>query len=62
MAAGIGVTRLARSSHSLRRTGVVFVPPAGETARTVAVWKPDKGKPALPVVLDIVSEPPPEPT
>ncbi|ANN17667.1 LysR family transcriptional regulator [Amycolatopsis orientalis] len=56
VAAGVGVTRLARSSHSLRRSGVVFVPLAGETARTVAAWSPGNDKPALPAVLDIVSE------
>jgi DNA-binding transcriptional LysR family regulator len=56
VAAGIGVTRLARSSHSLRRTGVVFVPLAGDTARTVVVWSPGNDKPALPGVLEIVSE------
>ncbi|MFD5090115.1 LysR family transcriptional regulator [Amycolatopsis thailandensis] len=56
VAAGIGVTRLARSSHSLRRSGVVFVPLAGDTARTVVAWAPGNDKPALPGVLDIVSE------
>jgi len=56
VAAGIGVTRLARSSHSLRRSGVVFVPLVGETARTVVAWVPGNDKPALPGVLDIVSE------
>ncbi|MFC3451493.1 LysR family transcriptional regulator [Amycolatopsis speibonae] len=56
VAAGIGVTRLARSSHSLRRSGVVFVPMAGDTARTVVAWAPGNDKPALPGVLDIVSE------
>ncbi|WP_233620668.1 LysR substrate-binding domain-containing protein [Amycolatopsis sp. WAC 01416] len=35
VAAGIGVTRPARSSHSLRRSGVVFVPLRADTARTV---------------------------
>ncbi|SDU19597.1 hypothetical protein [Amycolatopsis keratiniphila] len=56
VAAGIGVTRLTRSSHSLRRSGVVFVPLAGDTARTVVAWSPENGKPALPGVLDIVTE------
>ncbi|KZB88067.1 LysR substrate-binding domain-containing protein [Amycolatopsis regifaucium] len=56
VAAGVGVTRLARSSHSLRRSGVVFVPLTGDTARTVVAWAPDNDKPALPGVLDIVSE------
>ncbi|WP_043848112.1 LysR family transcriptional regulator [Amycolatopsis keratiniphila] len=56
VAAGIGVTRLARSSHSLRRSGVVFVPLADDTARTVVAWSPENDKPALPGVLDIVTE------
>ncbi|RSN24589.1 LysR family transcriptional regulator [Amycolatopsis sp. WAC 04169] len=56
VAAGIGVTRLARSSHSLRRSGVVFVPLTGDTARTVVAWSPENDKPALPGVLDIVTE------
>ncbi|WP_182875456.1 LysR family transcriptional regulator [Microbispora sp. H10670] len=38
VAAGVGVTRLARSAHSLRRTGVVFVPLAGDRAETVVAW------------------------
>lgn len=56
VAAGIGVTRLARSSRSLRRSGVVFVPLTGDTARTVAAWSPENDKPALPGVLDIVTD------
>ncbi|MEU8415550.1 LysR substrate-binding domain-containing protein [Amycolatopsis japonica] len=56
VAAGIGVTRLARSSRSLRRSGVVFVPLTGDTARTVVAWSPENDKPALPGVLDIVTE------
>lgn len=56
VAAGIGVTRLARSSHSLRRSGVVFVPLTGDTARTVVAWSPENDKPTLPGVLGIVTE------
>lgn len=56
VAAGVGVTRLTRSSHSLRRSGVVFVPLVGETARTVVAWSPSNDKPTLPGVLDIVTE------
>jgi DNA-binding transcriptional LysR family regulator len=37
VAAGVGVTRLARSAGSLRRTGVVFVPLAGERVSTEMV-------------------------
>ncbi|WP_158883874.1 LysR family transcriptional regulator [Amycolatopsis anabasis] len=56
VAAGVGITRLAQSAHSLRRTGVVFVPLAGESASTVAVWRPDAEKPALRSLLAVVTE------
>ncbi|WP_433066902.1 LysR family transcriptional regulator [Dactylosporangium sp. CS-033363] len=39
VAAGVGVTRLAASARTLRDTGVVFVPIAGDTAETVAAWR-----------------------
>ncbi|MEV4510990.1 LysR substrate-binding domain-containing protein [Dactylosporangium sp. NPDC049525] len=39
VAAGVGVSRLARSARSIRRTGVVFVPLRGEHADTVAAWR-----------------------
>ncbi|HEY2698127.1 MAG TPA: LysR family transcriptional regulator [Pseudonocardiaceae bacterium] len=38
VAAGVGVTRLAGSASSIRRTGVVFVPLAGDRAETVVAW------------------------
>lgn len=47
VAAGVGVTRLARSAHSLRRTGVVFVPLAGERAETVVAWHPRRDRQAV---------------
>ncbi|MEW9527001.1 LysR family transcriptional regulator [Microbispora sp. NPDC049125] len=43
VAAGVGVTRLARSARTIRRTGVVFVPLAGERAETVVAWRPEPG-------------------
>ncbi|MFD4195320.1 LysR family transcriptional regulator [Amycolatopsis thermoflava] len=56
VAAGVGVSRLARSAHSLRRTGVVFVPLAGEQAATQVLWLPDTDKPALRRLLEVVTE------
>ncbi|GIH08457.1 LysR family transcriptional regulator [Rhizocola hellebori] len=56
VAAGIGVTRLAGSARSLRRTAVVFVPLTGDHADTVAAWHPNTTKPALPNLLEMVTE------
>jgi DNA-binding transcriptional LysR family regulator len=42
VAAGVGVTRLARSANSIRRSGVVFVPLADEQAETVIAWVPER--------------------
>ncbi|WP_307871916.1 LysR family transcriptional regulator [Micromonospora sp. U21] len=56
VAAGIGVTRLARSARSLRRTGVVFVPLTGAVARTEVVWLSGNTSPALHRLLDVVTE------
>jgi DNA-binding transcriptional LysR family regulator len=56
VAAGVGVTRLARSASSLRRTGVVFVPLAGEFVPTEMVWLSDNTSPALHALLDVVTE------
>ncbi|GAA3748486.1 LysR family transcriptional regulator [Plantactinospora mayteni] len=56
VAAGVGVSRLASSARSLRRTGVVFVPLVGERAETVVVWDPDVQKPVLRNLLDVVTE------
>ncbi|WP_182906488.1 LysR family transcriptional regulator [Microbispora sp. H13382] len=53
VAAGVGVTRLARSAHSLRRTGVVFVPLAGERAETVMAWHPGRYRRAVRNLLDV---------
>ena len=56
VAAGVGVTRLTRSSHSLRRTGVVFVPLDGDIARTELVWLPGNDNPALRTITDVAVE------
>lgn len=56
VAAGVGVTRLAWSAQSLRRTGVVFVPLAGEFVSTEMVWLPANTSAALKTVLDVVTE------
>src|SRR6185437_6551199 len=56
VAAGVGVTRLARSASSLRRTGVVFVPLAGEFVPTEMVWLSGNSSPALHALLNVVTE------
>jgi DNA-binding transcriptional LysR family regulator len=56
VAAGVGVTRLAGSARSLRRTGVAFVPLTDDHADTVAAWRPNTSKPALLNVLEVVTE------
>ncbi|TNC22929.1 LysR family transcriptional regulator [Amycolatopsis alkalitolerans] len=56
VAAGIGVTRLAESANSIRRSGVEFVPLDGDSARTEVVWLPQMEKPALRRLLEVVAE------
>ncbi|MFC0552825.1 LysR family transcriptional regulator [Planotetraspora thailandica] len=56
VAAGVGVTRLARSARSLRRSGVAFVPIAGDRAETVIAWHPRQDKPAFLRLFDVVTE------
>lgn len=56
VAAGLGVTRLTESSHSLRRSGVKFVPLAGDTAPTELVWLPSAEKPALRRLIEVVTK------
>ncbi|MEV4810989.1 LysR family transcriptional regulator [Micromonospora avicenniae] len=56
VAAGVGITRLGWSAHNLRRTGVVFVPLAGEVTPTEMVWRPDNSSPALRRIVDVVTE------
>ncbi|GAB3865468.1 LysR family transcriptional regulator [Micromonospora andamanensis] len=55
VAAGVGVTRLARSARSIRRTGVVFVPLADDHAETVVAWMPTRRGPALRNLLDVTA-------
>ncbi|EOD66163.1 LysR family transcriptional regulator [Amycolatopsis vancoresmycina] len=55
VAAGVGITRLARSSHSLRRSGVAFVPLDGEVARTELVWLPGNDNPAVRAIADVAA-------
>ncbi|MFG1924872.1 LysR family transcriptional regulator [Cryptosporangium sp. NPDC048952] len=50
VAAGVGVTRLAASSRSLRGGGVVYVPLEGEVAETVVTWRDD-----TPLIRNVVS-------
>jgi DNA-binding transcriptional LysR family regulator len=47
VAAGVGITRLAASSRSLRAGGVHYVPLAGERASTVLLTRRDHRHPAL---------------
>jgi DNA-binding transcriptional LysR family regulator len=56
VAAGVGITRLVRSSQSLRRTGVVFIPFTGAYAPTDVIWLPRNDNPALPRLLEIVTD------
>lgn len=55
VAAGVGVTRLARSANTLRRTGVVFVPLIGERAETVLAWLPPRDDPIHRRLREIVT-------
>ncbi|MBF9130233.1 LysR family transcriptional regulator [Plantactinospora sp. S1510] len=55
VAAGVGVTRLARSARSIRRTGVVFVPLVNDHAETVVAWTPTREGPMLQNLLDITT-------
>jgi DNA-binding transcriptional LysR family regulator len=56
VAAGVGVTRLAQSAHSLRRGGVVFVPLVDDWAFTEVVWHAGADKPALRSLLEVVTD------
>jgi DNA-binding transcriptional LysR family regulator len=56
VAAGVGVTRLARSASSIRRSGVVFVPLADDRAETVVAWLPGRDGPARRNLLDIAAD------
>ncbi|SNS68171.1 hypothetical protein SAMN05421812_101387 [Asanoa hainanensis] len=50
------MTRLGRSAHHLRRTGVVFVPLTGELMPTDMVWRPDNTAPALRRLREVVTD------
>lgn len=56
VAAGVGITRLAQSAHSIRRTGVVFVPLVRDLADTVMAWHSRHDKPAVRNLLDVVTD------
>lgn len=56
VAAGVGVTRLARSASSIRRTGVVFIPLAGDRAETVVAWLPGRDGPVQRNLLDVAAD------
>ncbi|NKQ55287.1 LysR family transcriptional regulator [Amycolatopsis sp. K13G38] len=53
VSAGTGVSRLPESA---RVPGVVFVPLAGEAARTELVWLPQAGNPALRRLVEVTAE------
>ncbi|SHN45941.1 LysR family transcriptional regulator [Cryptosporangium aurantiacum] len=56
VAAGVGVTRLAASSRSVRGSGAVFVPLEGEVAETVVTWRPDRETHLVRTVLAVVAD------
>jgi DNA-binding transcriptional LysR family regulator len=56
VAAGVGVTRLALSSRTLRHGGVAFVPLEGEEAETVVLWHPAADRPALAAFRAVVRD------
>ena len=56
VAAGVGVTRMAGSARTLRDSGVVFVPLAGDQAATVIAWHPRADRPVLTHLLTVATE------
>ncbi|WP_243725799.1 LysR family transcriptional regulator [Actinomadura rubrisoli] len=56
VAAGVGVTRLALSANSIRRTGVVFIPLADDRAETVVAWMPARDGPVQRNLLNIAAD------
>jgi FAD/FMN-containing dehydrogenase len=56
VAAGVGVTRLALSSRSLRGGGVVFVPLTGDETQVVLARRPQHAPPALAPFAAVVRE------
>ncbi|WP_243717598.1 LysR family transcriptional regulator [Actinomadura sp. KC345] len=56
VAAGVGVTRLALSANSVRRTGVVFVPLADDRTETVVAWMPTSDGPVQRNLLGVTAD------
>lgn len=56
VAAGVGVTRLARSASSIRRTGVEFIPLTDDRAETVVAWLPARDGPVQRNLLDVATD------
>ncbi|MGH3371745.1 MAG: LysR family substrate-binding domain-containing protein, partial [Nocardioidaceae bacterium] len=56
VAAGLGVTRLPLSTRTLRDSGVVFVPLAGDRAEVVLAWRGPDQSPAVEVFARVVRE------
>jgi DNA-binding transcriptional LysR family regulator len=56
VAAGVGVTRLARSASSIRRSGVAFVPLTGDRAETVLAWHPAREHPVHPRLAALLDD------
>ncbi|MEV6926407.1 LysR family transcriptional regulator [Dactylosporangium sp. NPDC051485] len=56
VAAGVGVTRLARSARSIRRSGVAFVPITDDHADTVIAWHPARTDPIHRRLQSLVAE------
>ena len=56
VAAGVGVTQLGWSAHNLRRTGVVFVPIAGEFSSTQMIWRQGNTSSAVRRMVEVVTD------
>ena len=56
VAAGVGITRLAKSASSIRRSGVAFVPIIGDQAETVVAWHPARTDPIRPHLIALVTD------
>jgi DNA-binding transcriptional LysR family regulator len=56
VAAGVGVTQLGWSAHNLRRTGVVFVPLAGDVSPTQMIWRQGNVSSGLLRMVDVITD------
>ena len=56
VAAGVGVTQLGWSAHNLRRSGVVFIPLAGEFSPTQMIWRQGNSSETLRRMVDVVTD------